>query len=52
MSAVLLGAPRGDRGLRALLGIADQVVWHYDERPAGPLRARRRPVQATLPGTG
>lgn len=46
-SAVLLWAPRGDRGLRALLLTADQVVWHYDERPAARPR-RRRPVQTTF----
>jgi hypothetical protein len=50
-AAVLLWAPRGDRGLRALLLLADQVVWHYDERPAGsvaPARRRRHEVQVTL----
>ena len=47
-AAVLVWAPRGDPGFRALIGTADQVVWHYDERPAGPARMRRRPVQATL----
>jgi len=49
-AAVLVWAPRADRGLRALLRTADQVVWRYDERPAAsaaPPR-RRRPVQTTL----
>ncbi len=48
-AAVLVWAPRGDRGLKALLLTADQVVWHYDERPAAsPVRRRGRPVQMTL----
>ena len=53
-AAVLVWAPRGDRGLRALLMLADQVVWHYDERPARSMdRPRRRKmVQTTLVGQG
>ena len=53
-AAVLVYAPRADRGLRALLGTADQVVWHYNERPAGSVVTprRRRPVQTTLAGAG
>ena len=53
-AAVLVWAPRGDRGLKALLRTADQVVWHYDERPAASLvrQRRRRPVQTTLAGAG
>ena len=47
-AAVLLWAPRGDRGFRALMRTAGQVVWYYDERPATPARRRRREVQATL----
>ena len=50
-AAVLVWAPRGDLGFRALLGTADQIVWHYDERPArsmAPARRRGRTVQATL----
>ena len=45
---MLVWAPRAERGLKGLLRTADQVVWHYDERPAAPLRRRRQPVQATL----
>ncbi len=51
-AAVLLWSPRGDRGLKALLLTADQVVWHFDERPATPVRRRRRQVQATLMEAG
>ena len=52
-AAVLVWAPRADRGLRALLGTADQVVWHYDERPAAPTGRRRgRPAQLTLAEAG
>ena len=54
-AAVLVWAPRGDRGLRALLLLADQVVWHYDERPARSMdrpRRRRRAVQTILGDTG
>ena len=51
-SAVLLYAPRADRGLRALLRAADQVVWRYDERAPAPVGRRSgRPVQTTLAGT-
>lgn len=52
-AAVLLWAPRADRGVTALLRAADEVVWHYDEAPPAP-RRRRRSVQATLgdPGNG
>ena len=52
-AAVLVWSPRGDRGLKALLLTADQVVWHYDERPATLMRTRRRnPVQMTLADAG
>ena len=53
-STVLLWAPRADRGLRALLGVADQVVWHYDEPPPASVvrQRRRRPVQMTLAEAG
>ncbi len=51
-AAVLLWAPRAERGFRALMGTADQVVWHYDERAPAPARRRRRAVQATLDRTG
>ncbi len=53
-AAVLVWAPRGDRGLKALLLTADQVVWHFDERPAAShVRTRRRQaVQVTLAGAG
>ena len=53
-ATVLLWAPRGDRGLRALLGTADLVVWHYDDRPArSTIRPRgRRPVQTTFAEAG
>ena len=52
-STVLLYAPRGDRGLRALLRTADQVVWRYDERPpAAMARQRSRPAQRTLAEAG
>ena len=48
-AAVLVWAPKADRGLKGLLRTADQVVWHFDERPAAlPVRRRRRPVQMTL----
>ncbi|MEN6516628.1 MAG: hypothetical protein ABFC38_00370 [Methanospirillum sp.] len=48
-AAVLVWAPRAERGLKALLRTADQVVWHYEERPAPLMRTRRkRPVQMTL----
>ena len=54
-SAVLLYAPRADRGLRALLSTADQVVWRYHERPPSPVgrpqdrpRRRVRTAQVTL----
>lgn len=47
-AAVLLWASRAERGFRALLGTADQVVWHYDERPIGPGRRRKRVAQKTL----
>ncbi|HIH03349.1 MAG TPA: hypothetical protein HA263_05700 [Methanoregulaceae archaeon] len=53
-AAVLVWAPKADRGFRALLRTADQVVWRYDERPAAsavPPR-RRRPVQRTLAEAG
>ncbi len=46
--AVLVWAPRAERGLKALLMTADQVVWNFDERPAASMRTRRRrAVQAT-----
>lgn len=32
-AAVLVWAPRAERGLKALLWTVDQIVWHYDERP-------------------
>ena len=53
-STVLVCAPRADRGLKALLRTADQVVWHYDERPAASAvrPRRRRPVQTTLAEAG
>ncbi|MEN6518850.1 MAG: hypothetical protein ABFC38_11855 [Methanospirillum sp.] len=52
-AAVLVWAPRGDRGLKALLLTADQVVWHYDERPSAWTQIRRkRPVQMTLADAG
>ena len=51
-AAVLLWAPRGDRGFRALMRTADQVIWYYDEQPAVPVRRRRREVQATLADVG
>ena len=58
-SAVLLYAPRGDRGLRALIGPADQVVWWYREPPPSPPgrpqnrgRRRVRTTQATLADAG
>ena len=52
-STVLLYAPRADRGLRALLRTADQVVWRYDERPPTPTsRPRGRPAQRTLAEAG
>ena len=52
-STVLLYAPRADRGLRALLRTADQVVWRYDERPPTPTtRPRSRPAQRTLAEAG
>lgn len=52
-ATVLVWAPRADRGVRALLGAADQVVWWYDEQPAGGERRSRvprrgRPAQLTL----
>jgi hypothetical protein len=50
-AAVLVWAPRAERGPKALLRMADLVVWHYDERPAAFRGRRRRPVQATLAGT-
>ena len=46
-ATVLLWAPRAERGFRALMMTADQVVWHVEERPARPAR-RRREVQTTL----
>ena len=52
-STVLLYAPRAERGLRALLGTADQIVWRYDERPPAPTaRPRGRPAQRTLAEAG
>lgn len=56
-SAVLLYAPRGDRGLRALVTTADQVVWRYREPPPSPPgrpggRRRVRTAQATLADAG
>ena len=51
-AAVLVWSPRADRGLKPLLGTADQVVWRYDERPAAVRPRRRRPVQLTLGGAG
>jgi len=52
-STVLLYAPRAERGFRALLGTADQIVWRYDERPPTPIaRPRSRPVQRTLAEAG
>jgi len=52
-AAVLLWAPRAERGFRALMMTADQVVWHYDEQPARSMvRPRRRAVQATLVDAG
>ena len=53
-AAVLVWAPRADRGLKGLLRTADQVVWHFDERPAVPAvrPRRRRPVQVTLTEAG
>ncbi len=51
-STVLLHAPRAERGLRALLGTADQVVWRYDERPAATRTQRLRAVQLTIEGAG
>jgi hypothetical protein len=51
-AAVLVWAPKADRGLKALLRTADQVVWRYDERPAAVRPRRRRPVQLTLAGAG
>ncbi len=53
-STVLLYAPRAERGLRALLGTADQVVWRYDERPLTPTArpGSRRPMQLTLGEAG
>jgi hypothetical protein len=51
-AVVLVSAPRVDRGFRALLGAANQIVWHYDERPADRVRSRAarrgRPAQLTL----
>ena len=52
-STVLLYAPRAERGLRALLLSADQIVWRYDERaPVAAARPRSRPVQRTLAEAG
>ena len=52
-STVLLYAPRADRGLRALLRTADQVVWRYDDRPPAAMgRSRSRPAQRTLAEAG
>ena len=53
-STVLLYAPRADRGLKGLLRTADQVVWHFEERPAASAGRprRRRPVQMTLAEAG
>jgi hypothetical protein len=50
-TAVLVYANRADRGFRALLIAADQVVWRYDKRPAPAIRPRR-PVQTTLGSAG
>ncbi|MEN6518683.1 MAG: hypothetical protein ABFC38_10880 [Methanospirillum sp.] len=48
-AAVLVWAPRAERGFRALMMTADQVAWDYEERPARSMPARRRRVvQATL----
>ncbi|MEN6341346.1 MAG: hypothetical protein ABFC89_02185 [Methanospirillum sp.] len=47
-AAVLVWAPRAERGFRALMMTADQVVWHHEERLARPIRRRRRAVQRTL----
>lgn len=54
-AAVLLWAPRAERGFRALMGPADRVVWYYEEWPArqaGSARRRGRDMQATLDGVG
>lgn len=32
-AAVLVWAPRAERGTKALLRPAGQVVWHFEERP-------------------
>ncbi len=49
-AAVLVWAPRAERGFRALMKTANQVVWHYEERPAGPMirTRRRRQIQMSL----
>lgn len=46
-AAVLLWAPRAERGLKALLRTAGQVVSHYDERPATTAHRKRRLEQVT-----
>jgi len=50
-TAVLVYANRADRGFRAFLLTADQVVWRYDERPTSAIRPRR-PIQTTLEEAG